>query len=61
LEFLEAAVMAFASVMDGPDSGTLEPLVSQEFFVLTAMLPDLNAAVRESTSLALCACHQIYS
>jgi hypothetical protein len=29
--------------------------------VLTAMLPDLNAAVRESTSLALCACHQIYS
>lgn len=49
----EAAVMAFGSVMDGPDPSTLQPLVTQAFPVLIAMLGDTNAAVRESTSWAL--------
>jgi importin subunit beta-1 len=49
----EAAVMAFGSVMDGPEPGTLQPLVSQAFPVLIGMLADPNAPVRESTSWAL--------
>ena len=49
----EAAVMAFGSVMDGPDPSTLQPLVAQAFPVLIAMLGDTNVAVRESTSWAL--------
>jgi len=49
----EAAVMAFGSVMDGPEPSTLQPLVTQAFPVLIAMLADPNSAVRESTSWAL--------
>ena len=49
----EAAVMAFGSVMDGPEPSTLQPLVAQAFPVLISMLADTNAAVRESTSWAL--------
>jgi importin subunit beta-1 len=49
----EAAVMAFGSVMDGPEPSTLQPLVSQAFPFLITMLSDGNAAVRESTSWAL--------
>jgi importin subunit beta-1 len=49
----EAAVMAFGSVMDGPDPSTLQPLVAQAFPVLIAMLGDPSSAVRESTSWAL--------
>jgi importin subunit beta-1 len=49
----EAAVMAFGSVMDGPDPSSLQPLVAQAFPVLIGMLGDTNAAVRESTSWAL--------
>ena len=49
----EAAVMAFGSVMDGPEPSTLQPLVTQAFPVLIAMLADSNSAVRESTSWAL--------
>jgi importin subunit beta-1 len=49
----EAAVMAFGSIMDGPDLVTLQPLVTQAFPVLIGMLGDPNAAVRESTSWAL--------
>lgn len=49
----EAAVMAFGSIMDGPEASTLQPLVSQAFPVLIAMLGDPSPAVRESTSWAL--------
>jgi importin subunit beta-1 len=49
----EAAVMAFGSVMDGPEPSTLQPLVAQAFPVLIGMLADPNSAVRESTSWAL--------
>ena len=49
----EAAVMAFGSIMDGPETSTLQPLVSQAFPVLIAMLGDPSPAVRESTSWAL--------
>ena len=49
----EAAVMAFGSVMDGPEPSVLQPLVAQAFPVLIAMLGDSSAAVRESTSWAL--------
>ena len=49
----EAAVMAFGSVMDGPEPSTLQPLVAQAFPVLIAMLADSSTAVRESTSWAL--------
>jgi importin subunit beta-1 len=49
----EAAVMAFGSVMDGPEPSTLQPLVAQAFPVLISMLADPNSAVRESTSWAL--------
>ena len=49
----EAAVMAFGSVMDGPEPSTLQPLVSQVFPWLIQMLKDDNAPVRESASWAL--------
>jgi len=49
----EAAVMAFGSIMDGPDPNTLQPLVTQAFPVLISMLGDPNSAVRESTSWSL--------
>ena len=55
----EAAVMAFGSIMDGPDPGTLGPLVAQAFPVLIGMLGDANPAVRESTSWALARCTEL--
>lgn len=49
----EAAVMAFGSIMDGPEPSTLQPLVAQAFPVMIAMLGDTSPAVRESTTWAL--------
>lgn len=46
----EAAVLAYGSIMEGPTSERLEPLVQQSFHHLCKALNDESVAVRDSTA-----------
>lgn len=50
--FREAAVMAFGSILDGPDPGVLAPLVHQALSVLLQMMGEResNEAVKDTTA-----------
>ncbi|OBZ74428.1 Importin subunit beta-1 [Grifola frondosa] len=49
----DAAVMAFGSILEGPDPRLLHPLVDQAFPILIAMMGDANVHVRDSVSWTL--------
>lgn len=46
----DAAVMAFGSMLEGPDPATLRPIVEQAFPMLINLMKDPNVAVRDSTA-----------
>lgn len=46
----EAAVLAYGSIMEGPSSNKLEPLVEQSFNHLCRALADESVAVRDTTA-----------
>lgn len=49
----EAAVMAFASVLDGPSPALIEPYVKQALPLLIKMLSDTSLAVKDTTAWAI--------
>ena len=49
----EAAVMAFGSILDGPDPTVLEPLVNQALPILIDMMADQNVQVRDTVAWTL--------
>ncbi|SDA02376.1 BZ3501_MvSof-1269-A2-R1_Chr12-3g03566 [Microbotryum saponariae] len=49
----EAAVMAFGSILDGPEEKTLMPLVSQALPMLIEMMHDPSMHVRDTTAWTL--------
>ncbi|KAH8915998.1 ARM repeat-containing protein [Atractiella rhizophila] len=49
----EAAVMAFGSILDGPNPQILSPLVQQALPVLVEMMQDQNNHVKDSTAWTL--------
>lgn len=49
----EAAVMAFGSIMDGPDSKVLAPLVEQALPTIVEMLRDTSVPVKDSAAWTL--------
>jgi importin subunit beta-1 len=51
--FREAAVMAFGSILDGPDPMVLTPLVSQALPLLIEMMNDPNIHVKDTTAWTL--------
>ncbi|KAG8858970.1 karyopherin beta [Tulasnella sp. 330] len=53
----EAAVMAFGSILDGPDPTALETLVNQALPILLPMMQDENINVKDTTAWTLgCIC-----
>lgn len=48
--YREAAVMAFGSILDGPEEGILAPLVSQALPTLIEMIGDPSAHVQDTTA-----------
>lgn len=53
----EAAVMAFGSILDGPDPAALETLVNQALPILLPMMQDENINVKDTTAWTLgCIC-----
>lgn len=53
----EAAVMAFGSILDGPDPTALSPLVDQALPILLPMMQDENLNVKDTTAWTLgCIC-----
>ncbi|KAJ2842410.1 karyopherin Kap95, partial [Coemansia brasiliensis] len=51
--YREAAVMAFGSILDGPDPNVLTPLVSQALPVLIEMVKDQVVQVKDSAAWTL--------
>lgn len=51
--FREAAVMAFGSILDGPDPSVLTPLVNQAFPILIDMMGDTNIHVKDTVAWTL--------
>lgn len=49
----EAAVMAFGSILDGPDPNMLTPLVAQAMPILIDMMSDENIHVKDTTAWTL--------
>lgn len=49
----EAAVMAFGSILDGPDPGVLAPLVDQALPILIPMMNDPQQNVKDTTAWTL--------
>lgn len=49
----EAAVMAFGSILDGPDPNLLQPLVSQALPTLIEMMQDPSIQVKDTTAWTL--------
>ncbi|QRV75010.1 importin subunit beta-1 [Ceratobasidium sp. AG-Ba] len=49
----EAAVMAFGSILEGPDPNVLAGLVSQALPILISMMADPNPAVKDTTAWTL--------
>ncbi|RXW25205.1 hypothetical protein EST38_g723 [Candolleomyces aberdarensis] len=49
----EAAVMAFGSILEGPDPSVLTPLVNQALPLLIAMMADTNLQVKDTTAWTL--------
>ncbi len=49
----EAAVLAFGSILDGPDPNSLTPLVDQALPILLPMMQDPNPSVRDTTAWTL--------
>lgn len=49
----EAAVMAFGSILEGPDPSVLTPLVNQALPLLIAMMADSNLQVKDTTAWTL--------
>ncbi|PHJ22862.1 importin subunit beta [Cystoisospora suis] len=49
----EAAVLAFGSVMEGPDTEALKPLVEESFASLVNVLQDSSVAVRDTAAWTL--------
>ncbi|KAF6749546.1 karyopherin Kap95 [Ephemerocybe angulata] len=49
----EAAVMAFGSILEGPDPNVLTPLVNQALPLLIAMMSDSNVQVKDTTAWTL--------
>jgi importin subunit beta-1 len=49
----EAAVMAFGSILDGPDPTVLEPLINQALPILLDMMNDQNVHVRDTVAWTL--------
>lgn len=49
----EAAVMAFGSILDGPDPALLQPLVSQALPTLIEMMADPSVQVKDTTAWTL--------
>lgn len=49
----EAAVMAFGSILDGPDPSLLSPLVNQALPILIDMMADDNVHVRDTVAWTL--------
>lgn len=53
----EAAVMAFGSILEGPDPQALSPLVDQALPILLPMMQDENINVKDTTAWTLgCIC-----
>ncbi|KAJ3390125.1 karyopherin beta [Entophlyctis sp. JEL0112] len=52
-KFREAAVMAFGSILDGPDQATLAPLIDQALPFLINMMKDPKVQVKDTTAWAL--------
>ncbi|KAG8934298.1 karyopherin beta [Tulasnella sp. 418] len=58
----EAAVMAFGSILDGPDPSALAPLVDQALPILIDMMQDPHIAVKDTTAWTLgCICELMSS
>ncbi|KAI0070966.1 ARM repeat-containing protein [Panus rudis PR-1116 ss-1] len=51
--FREAAVMAFGSILDGPDPQVLTPLVNQALPILIDMMTDSNLHVKDTVAWTL--------
>ncbi|CAG0913998.1 unnamed protein product [Notodromas monacha] len=51
--FRDAAVMAFGSIIDGPDTDKLRPLVENAMPVLLQLLSDSNVVVKDTTAWAI--------
>ncbi|CBZ49701.1 hypothetical protein NCLIV_001890 [Neospora caninum Liverpool] len=49
----EAAVLAFGSIMEGPDTEALKPLVEESFTSLVNVLQDSSVAVRDTAAWTL--------
>jgi importin subunit beta-1 len=49
----DAAVSAFGAIMEGPEEGTLEPIVKQALPVIIGMMSDKELHVKDSTAYAL--------
>lgn len=49
----EAAVMAFGSILDGPDPAVLTPLIHQALPILIDMMADQNVHVRDTVAWTL--------
>jgi importin subunit beta-1 len=49
----EAAVMAFGSILDGPDPSVLAPLVNQALPLLIGMMADADVHVKDTTAWTL--------
>ena len=49
----DAAVSAFGAILEGPEAGTLEPLVKQALPLLMQKIQDDNVHVRDSAAYAL--------
>jgi len=48
--FRDAAVMAFGSILEGPDATTLKPIVEQALPSLISLMSDENVVVRDTTA-----------
>jgi importin subunit beta-1 len=46
----EAAVMAFGSMLEGPDASSMKPIAEQAIPFLLELLRDANTAVRDTTA-----------
>ena len=58
----EAAVMAFGSILDGPDPAVLTPLVNQALPILIDMMGDQNTHVKDTVAWTLgCICDLLIS
>ncbi|KAF8720311.1 hypothetical protein AX14_011024 [Amanita brunnescens Koide BX004] len=51
--FREAAIMAFGSILEGPDPAGLTPLVNQALPLLIGMMSDTNLQVKDTTAWTL--------